>query len=200
MTRTSAVLAAACLTLGPIVVAQGRSREQIPDKYKWNLADLYPSDDAWRAARDRLAPQFPKVAAFRGTRGSSAANLADALDAVNAVARDLQRVAVYASLISDQDTRVSRYQGMQQEMQQIAASFGQQIAFLEPEILKIDRATIDTWIAGEPRLKTYQHYLDDIQRRRPHTLSDAEERLLAASTVVAATGSNTYNIFANPDF
>jgi oligoendopeptidase F len=200
MNRTSAVLAAACLSLGPIVAAQDRSRDQIPDKYKWNLADLYPSDDAWRAAKDKLAPEFQKVAAFKGTLGSAPAKLADALDAVNAVARELQKVAVYASLISDQDTRVSKYQGMQQEMQQVAASFGEQIAFLEPEILKIDKATIDTWIAREARLKTYQHYLDDIQRRRPHTLSDAEERLLASSSVVAATGSNTYNIFANADF
>jgi oligoendopeptidase F len=44
----AAALAVATLT----VVAQERNREKIPDKYKWNLADIYPSVDAWRAAKE----------------------------------------------------------------------------------------------------------------------------------------------------
>src|SRR5258708_1785516 len=186
--------------LGLIAIAQDRDRSKIEDKYKWNLGDLFASDDAWRAAKDELVPEIAKSAAFKGTLGTSPARLADALDALNRVGKELQRIYLYASLISDQDTRVSKYQGMQQEMQQVAAKFGEETAFIEPEILKIDKATLDTWVAQEPRLKTYQHYLDDIQRRRPHTLSDGEERLLAASSVVAGTGSSVYNIFSNADF
>jgi oligoendopeptidase F len=194
------VTALILLAVSLIATAQERDRAKIDDKYKWNLADLYPSDDAWRAAKDTLAPEIATIAAFKGTLGTSPARLADALDAVNRVSKELQKVYLYASLISDQDTRVSRYQGMQQEMQQLAAKFGEETAFIEPEILKIDKATLDKWIAQEPRLKTYQHYLDDIQRRRPHTLTDGEERLLAASSVVTATGSSVYNIFSNADF
>jgi oligoendopeptidase F len=186
--------------LGLIANAQERDRARIDDKYKWNLADLYPSDEAWRAAKDRLLPEIAKIAAFKGTLGTSPARLADALDTVNRVGQELQKVFVYASLISDQDTRASTHQGMQQEMQQIAAKFGEETAFIDPEILKIDKATLDRWVAQEPRLRIYQHYLDDIQRRRPHTLSDGEERLLAASSVVAGTGSSVYNIFSNADF
>ena len=204
MNRTrviSLVLATALLAAAPPVLAQQeRDRAKIPDRYKWNLADLYPSDEAWRAAKEKLAPEIKKVTAFKGTLASSPSRLADALDAINAVSKELQRVYVYASMMSDQDTRVSKYQGMQQEMQQVAASFGETISFVEPEILKIDRATLDTWAAQEPRLKTYRHYLDDIQRRRPHLLSDAEEKLLAASSVVASTGSSVFNIFSNADF
>jgi oligoendopeptidase F len=183
-----------------LVSAQGRDRASIPDRYKWNLADLYPSDEAWRSAKDTVVAEIPKLAVFKGTLGSSPARLADALDEANRIAKDLQRVSVYAGLISDQDTRVSKYQGMQQEMQQVGAAFGEQLAFVEPEILKIDKATLDRWAATEPRLKTYQHYLDDLQRRRPHTLSDAEERLLALSSVATGAASNTYSIFSNADF
>jgi oligoendopeptidase F len=202
-TRICTALAAAILlawTTGPILARQARDRAAIPDRYKWNLADLYPTDEAWRAAKDKLEPEIKKVAAFKGTLGTSPARLADALDAANAVSKELQRVFVYASMMSDQDTRVSKYQGMQQEMQQMGAAFGEAISFLEPEILKIDKATLDRWAATEPRLKTYRHYLDDIQRRRPHLLSDAEEKLLASASVVASTGSSVYNIFSNADF
>jgi oligoendopeptidase F len=186
--------------LAPLARAQERDRAKIPDKYKWNLADLYPTDDAWRAAKDKLPQEIAKVEAFKGTLGTSPARLADALDLGNRVAKEFQKVAVYASLIADQDTRVAKYQGMNQEMQQLGAKFGEAISFAEPEILKIPKATLDTWIAQEPRLKTYAHYLDDILRRAPHTLSDREEKLLAAASVVAGTGSSVYNIFSNADF
>ena len=33
--------------------AQERDRAKIPDKYKWNLADIYPSEEAWRTAKER---------------------------------------------------------------------------------------------------------------------------------------------------
>ena len=89
---------------------------------------------------------------------------------------------------------------MQQEVQQLGAKFGAETAFLEPEVLKMNKATVDEWIAREPRLKVYQHYLDDIQRRAPHTLGDGEEALLATASVVAGAPSNTYNIFSNADF
>src|SRR6266545_4156512 len=187
-------------SLVPAAIAQDRSRAAIPDKYKWNLADLYASDDAWRTAKETLPSQIATIATFKGTLGTSATRLADALDTANRISKDLQRVSVYASLISDQDTRVSQYQGMQQEMQQIGAGFAEQVSFIEPEILKIDKAKLDAWLAQEPRLKTYQHYLDDIQRRQPHTLSDAEERLLAASSVATSGASSIYNIFSNADF
>src|SRR5262249_54778804 len=93
-------------------VERERNRANVPDRYKWNLADLYASDDAWRAAKDALVGNFPKIAAFKGTLGSSPARLADALDTANRLAKDLQRLSTYAGLISDQDTRVAKYQGM----------------------------------------------------------------------------------------
>jgi oligoendopeptidase F len=180
--------------------AQERDRAKVADRYKWNLADLYPSDDAWRAAKEKVAKEIPALSAFKGTLAQSPQRLADALDASNRVAKEFQRVAVYAGLISDQDTRVSKYQGMQQEVQQLGAALGEALSFVEPEILKVEKATLDTWSAREPRLRTYAHYLDDIQRRRAHTLTDAEERLMAASSIVAAQPSSIYNIFSNADF
>ncbi|HEY2433914.1 MAG TPA: oligoendopeptidase F [Vicinamibacterales bacterium] len=180
--------------------AQERDRAKVPDRYKWNLADLYPSDDAWRTAKNTVVGSIPSLAAFRGTLAQSSDRLADALDAANRIGKDFQRVYLYASLHSDQDTRVSAYQGMQQEMQQAGATFGETISFIEPEILRIDKTTLDKWTADNPRLKTYAHYLDDIQRRRAHTLSDAEERLIAAASTVSSQPSSIYNILANADF
>ncbi len=180
--------------------AQQQDRSAIPDRYKWNLAEIYPSDQAWRAAKDKLVAELPAIRAFKGTLASSPQKLADALELSTRLAKEFTRMYVYASMTSDQDTRVSLYQGMQQEMAQIGATFGAETSFIEPEILKIDAAKVESFIASEPRLKVYNFYLHDILRRRAHTLTDAEERLLASSSVMASAPADVYGILSNADF
>ncbi len=180
--------------------AQERDRSKIPDQYKWDLTAIYPSDQAWRAAKDQFVSELPKVRELQGTLGSSPKHLADVLELSSHLEKELNRLFVYAGLISDQDTRVSAYQAMKQEMLQLGAKFGAETAFIEPEILKIDKPTIDRFVAEEPRLKVYRQYLDDIQRRRAHTLDDAEEKLLAGAGVMAGAPASIFGIFADADF
>ena len=194
------VLAAALATTTLARSAQQRERSAIPDRYKWNLAEIYPSEEAWRAAKDKLVAELPAIRPFKGALGSSPQKLADALELSSRLAKEFTRLYVYASMMSDQDTRVSLYQGMQQEMAQIGANFGAETSFVEPEILKLDAARVDSFIAGEPRLKVYTFYLHDILRRRAHTLSDSEERLLANSSLVASASSDIFGILSNADF
>jgi oligoendopeptidase F len=198
--RALAVLAVAAGLAPAGLTAQQQERSKIPEKYRWNLTEIYPDDQAWRAAKDKLVAEIPNVRPFKGTLGSSAQKLADALELGSRISKDFSRIAVYAGMMSDQDTRVSTYQGMQQEVSQIGANIGTDLAFVEPEILKIDPATIDKFIASEPRLKVYTLYLHDILRRRDHTLSDPEERILASASVVAGSASNVYGILSDADF
>jgi oligoendopeptidase F len=196
----SAVTIALAATFAPGLGAQQQERANIPDKFRWDLSQLYANDQAWREAKDKLVAQIPAFGQFKGTLGSSAEKLADALELGSRVSKEFSKLYSYASMTSDQDTRISTYQGMQQEMTQIGANIGAETAFVEPEILKIDRATIDKFLAGEPRLKVYRLYLDDILRRRAHTLTDGEERILAGSSVVASAPSNIFGILADADF
>jgi len=181
-------------------VAQERDRNKIPDEFKWDLTAIYPSDQAWRADKDKLVSELPELRKFQGALGSSASRLADALETQSRLDKELARLYVYASMSSDQDTRVSAYQGMEQEMIQLNSSLGTEEAFIQPEILKIDKATIDRFLAEEPRLHVYRHYLEDIERQRAHTLSNAEEKLLAGSSVMASGPSSVYGIFTDADF
>jgi len=193
---TLSVIAVLAVTVG----AQERDRSKIPDKYKWNLADIYPSEASWRAAKDAFAAEIPALGKFKGTLTASPSALADALDTLSSKQKELVRLFSYASLLADQDTRDSQHQGMRQEMTQVAAAFGAAVAFVDPEILKAGKATIDRFVATEPRLKPYRHDLDDTLRRAAHTLSDSEEKILADAGPMAGSASSIYNILANADF
>ena len=177
-----------------------KDRASVPDKYKWDLSQIYPTDAAWRAAKDKVAADIPKITAFKGTLASSAARLAEALEVTNSVSKEFARAYVYASMKADEDIRVASYQGNVQEMQQLGASFGAQAAFIEPEILKAGSDTINKFIASEPKLAIYAQSLRDTLRRSDHTLSEPEERLLAQSSLLQASPSDVYNILSNADF
>lgn len=189
-------LTAASVTAG----AQERDRSKIDDKYKWNLAEIYPSEAAWRAAKAKLAADIPSLGEFRGRLAISGATLADALDRLYGLDKDLSRLYVYAGSLADQDTRDASHQGMQQEMVQLAAAFGAAAAYIEPEILQADKAKIESFITAEPRLKVYTFYLRDVLRRAAHTLTDAEEKLLADAGPALGASGNAYNILSNADF
>ena len=199
--QATVVLTAATIAVTVVAgVAQQKERNAVPDKYKWDLTQIYPTDQAWRTAKDKLVSELPAVRAFRGTLGSSAAKLADALELSSRLSKEFSRLYVYTSMMSDQDTRASTYQGMQQEMTQLGATFGAEASYMEPEILKLDASKVESFISSEPRLKVYSFYLHDILRRRAHTLSDSEEKILASASVVAGAPSDTYGILSDADF
>lgn len=197
--RRLAVAGLALFVLVPLS-AQERDRGQIPDKYKWNLADIYPSTTAWRTAKDGVAKRLTELDAFNGKLGTSAATLADALDVYFALDKELSRLFVYSSMLADQDTRDATNQGMRAEMLQLASDLGAKGAFLEPDVLLLPSGTIEKYLAAEPRLKPYRFYLEDIARRASHTLSEPEERLLASAGPLASSPSNVYGILSNADF
>ena len=196
----SLVVVVALAALGLAGHAQERERSEIPDRYKWNLADVYPSNEAWRAAKDKVAGALPQLRQYEGKLASSPATLSDALDRFYELDKELSRVYVYASMSADQDTRDATHESMRQEMVQLAASFGSQASYLEPEILRFPKGTVEKFLAAEPRLKIYRFYLEDIARRAEHTLNAAGEEILAAAAPLAGAPSSIFNILSNADF
>src|SRR4051812_50101429 len=83
--------AVAALTV--TALGQERDRAKIPDQYKWNMADIYPSDTAWRAAKDRLTVDVPQLLQFQGKLNSTPGSLADARE--NDTTHDTEMSTIY---------------------------------------------------------------------------------------------------------
>src|SRR5262245_15039570 len=123
-----------------------RDRTNVDERYTWNLADIFRDLARWRAEKTRVATEMSQIREYAGRLGSSAQTLADALDLRASLDKDLTRLYVYASMLSDEDTRQSEPQGMQQEMQQLYATFSAHASFMQPEILGIGAERIEELI------------------------------------------------------
>ena len=193
------VLFTALIAFTHNVDSQIRDRASVPEKDKWNLADLYPSDEAWFAAKDKLVSQLDEILKFRGKLGQSAKELLACLELTSNLSKEFRRLNSYASMKSDEDTRNSKYLGMNQQMAQIGTEFESKASFIEPEIVKLDKKTIDEFIKQEPGLKIYRMYLDDILRKKAHKLSDKEEKIIAEAGLMSDAPYSIYRIFSNAE-
>ncbi len=195
------VLVSAVLLAAVVIAPRLRAEERanVPEKYKWNTADLYASEDAWSQAKNDLVARIPKLAAYRATLGRSAAAFYAALVAIEGMDQDLTKLAVYASMRSDEDTRVAKTREMGQTAQQLAVQFYATISYLRPAILTLGPAKVNAFIAAEPRLKPYKPFLDDILRWKPHTLSAPEEKVASEASIMADNSGLAYRTFTNAD-
>src|SRR3972149_3232117 len=64
----------------------------------WDLTPVYANETAWRAAKDKLAADLPKIKAYEGRLGQSAATLREAMDVTYGALKELERLSVYALL------------------------------------------------------------------------------------------------------
>jgi oligoendopeptidase F len=180
--------------------ALSTERSQVPEKLKWDLRDLYPSVSAWQAAKAAVEKKIPTLAKHQGHLADSSGALARALDAIMAVDQDLERVYTYASQTSDEDTRISKHLAMKQSADQIVVTFNSTISYVRPELLAAGAEKIRGFVARDPRLAKYRHYLDDILRRAPHTLSEPEEKIVAQAGRMSGAGGSIRDLFVNAEF
>lgn len=176
-----------------------KTRNEIPDQFKWNLSDIYKTDADWRVAKDNLSGKLDEVVKFKGTLTKSASDLLKCMEYNADMMKESNKLYLYANLSSDLDTRDMKYAGMKQELQQMLSDYGAKAAFVEPEILAADWNLIDGFIRSEPKLEPHRMGLDNMFRMKKHTLSEPEERILALSGPVAGVAGSVYNTFSNAE-
>ncbi len=175
------------------------TRSEADPKNTWALEDIFPSDEAWQSAFEE-AQSFPQqVAAYRGRLGSSARTLYDYLALGERISIAFDSLFGYAQRRSDEDTTVSKYQGMASQMISLMVAVDSASSFETPELLAIPDETLEQFYRQLPELELCRTHLSNIRRKRSHILSDSEEKLLAAAGEMAQAPETIYSMFADAD-
>lgn len=199
MIRSCLILAVLAAAVASVPPARAEERANVPDRYKWNTADLYASEAAWQSAREDLAKRTPDIAKHQGRLGESAATFAAALATLMDLDRGLTQLQVYASMRKDEDTRVGKPREMLQTAEQMYVQFRAAASYVQPEILALGAGKVHDFLGAEPKLAEYRPFLEDILRRAPHTLSPEEEKIAAQAGTLTGAGSSTYSILTGAD-
>ena len=174
-------------------------RSEIEKQYRWATETIFASDAEWEQELKKLEGEVPRLAEYKGKLSESPEHLLKALTLRDMLEPRLARVYVYASLKSDQDTRVGQYQGFKARVRQLFVDYGAATAWLVPELTSMPYETIQSWMHAVPALGLYRHHFDDLFRQKAHILSAREEELLALTGQVRAVPGTAYGLLANAD-
>ena len=174
-------------------------RSEIAEADKWNIADLYPSDEAWEADLKLLEQSGDRLSSYAGKLSESADTLLAYLTEMEETNVKAELLGNYCMRRADEDTRVAKYQAMRGQFMNVYVSLGAKCSFETPEIMAISDEKLDEYYAEQPDLERYRRYLTDLRRRRAHTLSPAEEKLLAAAGEMAGAPDDIYGAFVDAD-
>jgi len=174
-------------------------RAEIPAEYKWKLEKIFPDWDAWELSFAEIDAALAGLEALRGSVGESGAGLLAAIETIHAVGRRLEVVRVFASMKSDEDTRIGDNTGRRGRAGSLAVRFAESVSWFEPELLTIAPQQLENLQRQEEGLGLYAHFFDDLLRSRAHTLSSALEAMLAAAGNVTRGASQVYSALSDAD-
>ncbi|WP_137289292.1 oligoendopeptidase F [Natronorubrum halophilum] len=174
-------------------------RSEVDEEYTWDLESIYATDDDWEDASEAVAERVTDLAAYEGQVTDDAETLLEVLELRDEIMREVSMVAAYARMRRDEDTTNQQYQALTARAQSLAADAQSAASFIDPEIQELTREEFETMVETESGLETYDHYIDDVLRMKPHTRSAEVEELLAdLSEVTGATGE-VYTMLSNAD-
>ncbi len=174
-------------------------REEIPMKDRWATEDMYPTDDAWEAELATLQDDRAVLTGYAGRLAEGGSVLFDYLSNMERVNAKVRLLANYCMRKADEDTRNPVYQAMQGKFMGTVVALHAATSFETPEIMEIAEESLDRFYAECPELERYRRYLNDLRRRKAHTLSAAEEKLLASAGEMAQAPDTIYGAFADAD-
>lgn len=176
-----------------------RERKDIPQKDTWALEDLYATDADWEKALARMQARMPELSEFEGKLAQNGQTLCAFLALLEELDTQAESLGNYAMRRGDQDTRDANYQAMNGKFISAVTELSAGLSFATPEIMAIPEEDLEGFYVDCPRLERYRRYLTDQRRKKAHTLSAAEERLLAAAAEMAGVPDSIYSSLLNAD-
>jgi len=151
---------------------------------RWNLNDLFTAaydpqiENTLADCRTRAEAFTERVRPLmQNPQTLGAEDLLRALTDLEIIYEALGRVGSYAGLLYAADTVNPVHQDLEQKVEQRSTEVRNLLLFFELEWLKFDDQTADR-LLGNERLKSYAHYLRNLRRYRPHTLTEPEEKVV----------------------
>ena len=176
-----------------------KTREEVDNKYKWNLVDIFTSVDAWQKEFDAFSKEITKIPAYKGKISKSAKSLYDCVNFIKELDQRFAKLSVYTSLGRDIDLNDASFKQMSDKIQKLASEYASAESFFSPELMKITDQQMTDFYTSEPKLKEFRHKFDVQFRVRKHTLNEDQEKILADLSPIFEIPTNTYGILKDAE-
>lgn len=175
------------------------TRENAPESAKWRLSDIYASGDAWSVDLTKADAYVKELAAMKGTLGTSSDKLLGYFILSDEFGKVATKLYCYAYLQRSLDSRDPSVNEMYQRIQSFMVNAGQQLSWVESELVEIPEETTMKWVGMNPAFEPYKFSLENMYRLQDHVLPSEQEQLVSYFSAMAETPSSIYTEVAISD-
>ena len=177
---------------------QMKERSEIEEQYLWDLTSLFADDDAWEKAYAQLDADLAQIGQFRGKLGEGVTVVVEAYRVMYDLGARLEAAHGYAYQRQTENTRDTKAQSMMAKADSLYVRFMGAISFFDPEILSLSDDVLENYRTA-PEMKPYLHTFEDLLRQKAHTLTAAEEAVVAAFGDIRGAGGDVAEMLMDAD-
>jgi len=176
----------------------GTDRSKIDNKFKWQLDKMYSSKENIEKDIKIVKEYINEVKKYKGKLSDNRESFLNALSVYENASRLVQNLYVYTHMKQHEDTRINSYQGDASRTEMLSSELSMATSYIVPEIIAMDEKVLNGFLE-DGKVSFYKKFVDDILRDKPHTLSEREEELLAATSELTSVPENVYDMLAYAD-
>ncbi|MBR6693255.1 MAG: hypothetical protein IKL61_04825, partial [Clostridia bacterium] len=150
-------------------------REDIDNKYKWDLSAFLGKDGTFEEQLKELLPKIDKLKEFKGQL-SEKAKLLEFFELNSKLSDKLSRLACYAFQKRDENTQDPTSKANYDKINSAYVLISMATSFFSPELAALPEEYVKECIE-DPEFSNFDLYLKEVLRVKKHTLSDKEEAL-----------------------
>ena len=173
-------------------------RDEIEEKYRWNLTDLYKDTDTWEADFEKMQLLMTQLKTFAGNL-NNADNLFECLEVRSEMSRVMSCLFQYAKLNLDLDSRNSTFQEMVDRAMMLSSEASAASSFVEPELLKTSDEELLKLSLKFKDQHIYDFYVKELIRERHHVRSEEVEEILSMASTFASGADQTFSMLDDAD-
>ena len=174
-------------------------RDSVENTYKWGIDEMFPDSESWEREYGEIDELIKNIKSYAGKILDSKDNLLEVIKDSLVIQRKLSNLYSYSRMKLDENTKNNKIQEFEIRAESLATKASEGTSFIVPEILNGDIELINSYIGSSDELKKYDHYLMEILRYKPHTLSQREELIVAMAGEMGNSPQNTFGMLSNAD-
>ena len=171
-----------------------RKREEVSDKYKWDLSKIYKNEEELNKDIEVIKTKVEELLKYQGNLVKDSKNLEEATNKYFEISRLIDKIIVYSHMKRHEDLSVSKNEALVGKVDKFCDEISEKLAFYTPELLNEDYEIVEKYLKENPNLQKYAFMFEDLFREKDHILSLEQEEMMARLGEIFSIPENTFHV------
>ncbi|MEI2465415.1 oligoendopeptidase F [Niallia taxi] len=175
-----------------------KDRNEVKEAEKWNLGDLYVTEQEWKKDLQFVEEKVKEIAGFNDNI-KDASGLLAYLKLSEEIGYIYRKVYAYGMLLLDTDTRNNNAQSLVDQARSVGQKWSSAGSFFMPYLLSLEESQLKAYIDAEDGLKYFEKDLLESFSYKKHVLSKEKEEILSELGESLSVPSQVFGMINNAD-